>query len=461
MSNTERYFHSVRLEAEKCKGCTNCLKRCPTEAIRIRNNRATIIRQNCIDCGECVRVCSNHAKVAVTDPISLMDRFKYKIALPAPALYVQFQQVHHAEKIIASLYKLGFDEVFEVARAAEVISYAISRTLINEDRPRPVISSACPAVLRLIQQKYPSLLDNVIDVVSPMEAAARIAKEEFAKKHGVPVEKIGAFFISPCAAKLSDVRSPIGIEKSSVDGVFAIRDLYTQIQAHVKDDFTPLEIERASTVGVRWAIPSGEAEAVGMRHTLCVDGIENVKHALEQIEDNRFDRLDYVELLACSNGCLGGPLTVENGYVAKSRLNAILRHTPSRVVQKTEMFDNAHVRFRMTQPIEENEAWQLTGTMAERLQKAARIDEIEASLPGLDCGSCGSPTCRALAMDIVGGFASEMNCIFKLNERISTLAGEMVSLGASTRFSVGGNRESIGEDDDILNNREGTSHAGI
>ncbi len=447
MSGTERYFHSIRLEEEKCKGCTNCLKRCPTDAIRIRNNRATIIRQNCIDCGECVRVCPHHAKVAVTDPLSIINKYEYKIALPAPTLYVQFPQVHHSEKIIASLYKLGFDEVFEVARAAEVISYAISRTLINEDRPRPVISSACPAVLRLIQQKYPSLLDNVIDIVSPMEAAAQIAKEEFSKKHGVPMEKIGAFFISPCAAKLSAVHDPIGSEKSWVDGVIAIRDLYTQIQSYVKGEFSPLEIERASTVGVRWAVPSGEAEAVGMRHFLCVDGIENVKRALEQIEDNRFDRLDYVELLACTNGCLGGPLAVENGFVAKSRLNAILRHTRDRQIQRTEIFENAHEKFRMSVPIEPNNAQQLTGTMLERLVKAARIEEIEASLPGLDCGSCGSPSCRALALDIVGGYASEMNCIFKLNERISTLASEMVSLGASTRFSVGGNRESIGEDD--------------
>ena len=232
-----------------------------------------------------------------------------------------------------------------------------------------------------------------------------------------------------------------------MDGVIAIKDIYTQIQAIVKGDFTPLEIERASTVGVRWAVPSGEAEAVGMRHYLCVDGIDNVKHALEQIEDSRFDRLDYVELLACSNGCLGGPLAVENGYVAKSRLNAILRHTPHKMVQKTEIFENAHERFRMTEEIEPNDAQQLTGTMLERLVKTARIDEIVRELPGLDCGSCGSPTCHALAMDIVGGYATEMNCIFKLNERISALAGEMVSLGASTRFSVGGNR-TTGEDED-------------
>ena len=437
----ENYFHSVRLDAEKCKGCTNCLKRCPTDAIRIRNNKATILWQSCIDCGECIRVCPNHAKVAMTDQLTVINDYAYKIALPAPSLYVQFPQVHHSEKIIAALYRLGFDEVFEVARAAEVVSYAISRRLINEDWPRPVISSACPAVLRLIQQKYPSLLDNVIDIVSPMEAAARIAKAEAAKKTGLPVEKIGAFFISPCAAKLSDVRNPIGIEKSSVDGVIAIKDIYTQIQALVKEDFTLPEMERASTTGVRWAIPTGESEAIGIRHYLCVDGIENVKHALEQIEDRRFDRLDYVELLACTNGCLGGPLVVENGYVAKSRMHAVLRHTPDKRVQKTEMFENAHERFRMTEEIEPNESQQLTGTMMERIIKTARIDEIEKGLPGLDCGSCGSPTCHALAMDIVGGYASEMNCIFKLNERISALAGEMVSLGASTRFAVGRNRQ--------------------
>ena len=88
MREAERYTHSVRLEAEKCRGCTNCLKRCPTDAIRIRNNRAAIIRQNCIDCGECVRVCPHHAKVAVTDPLSILDGYEYRIALPAPTLYV-------------------------------------------------------------------------------------------------------------------------------------------------------------------------------------------------------------------------------------------------------------------------------------------------------------------------------------------------------------------------------------
>ncbi|MFR5855793.1 MAG: 4Fe-4S dicluster domain-containing protein [Lachnospiraceae bacterium] len=87
----ESKFHSVRLDREKCMGCTNCLKRCPTEAIRLRGGRAHIIDERCIDCGECIRVCDHHAKYAQTDPLSVIEQFKYKIALPAPSLYGQSQ----------------------------------------------------------------------------------------------------------------------------------------------------------------------------------------------------------------------------------------------------------------------------------------------------------------------------------------------------------------------------------
>ena len=443
------YYHSIRLDPEKCKGCTACLKRCPTEAIRIRNNRATILHERCIDCGECIKVCSSHAKVAVTDPLNVIEKFKYKIALPAPTLYAQFPRIHTAEPIIAALLKIGFDDVFEVARAAEVVSYAIAKMLISEDRPKPVISSACPAIVRLIQTNFPSLLDNVIDMISPMEAAGKIAKEEFARKHGVPIGEIGAFFISPCAAKMTAVRSPIGQEKSYVDGVISIADVYTSINAWLKEGFDPLTMERASTVGIKWAMPGGEAAAVGTRNSLCVDGIDNVIRVLEQIENDRFDRLDFFEGLACVNGCLGGPLTVENGFVAKNRLGRVIKHTPTRVVQRTEIFDNAASELRMDMPIEENNVMQLEGSFSERIRKAEQIERLCESFPGLDCGSCGSPTCRALAWDIVHGYANEMNCIHKLNEKISQLAAQMVDLSVSTRFTGRTNTEGGNSDETV------------
>mgnify|MGYP002508375578 CR=1 FL=1 len=169
------YEHSVLLSADKCIGCTTCVRHCPTEAIRIREGRAVINESRCIDCGECIRVCPHKAKRAIHDSFSDLEKYKYRIALPAPALYAQFDNLDDIGYVISGLLSIGFDDVFEVARAAEIVSYAISKTLREENRPRPVISSACPAVLRLIQVHFPALLDNVIDFISPMEAAAKIA----------------------------------------------------------------------------------------------------------------------------------------------------------------------------------------------------------------------------------------------------------------------------------------------
>lgn len=451
--NTLSYYHSVTLNKSKCRGCTTCLKRCPTEAIRIRNNHAQILSAQCIDCGECIKVCSYHAKIAVTDPLESIKRFKYTIALPAPTLYAQFQGVHTPEPIIAALFALGFTDVFEVARGAEIVSYAIAQTLREEDRPRPVISSACPAIVRLIQVSFPGLIDNVIDFVSPMEAAAKIAKEEFAKKHGVPMEEIGAFFLTPCAAKMTAVKSPIGQKTSYVDGVIAIKDIYKDMCVAIKKGFEPFEIDRASVVGIKWAVPGGEVEAVGIKNSLCVDGIDNVICVLEQIENERFRDLAYFEGLACVNGCLGGPLTVENSFVAKNRLRSVMNRTEQKTVQKRDVFESACRTLRMTEEIEPNNSKQLEGTMKQRIERAERIDEIEKSLPGLDCGSCGSPTCRALAWDIEHGSANELNCIFRLQDRIGKLAAEMVTLGASTRFNVesGTSKETKTPDDEEEN----------
>ena len=77
---TEKINHSVLLDVDKCKGCTYCLKRCPTEAIRIRNGHAVIRAERCIDCGECIRVCPHHAKRANYDLLEDFKDYKWKIA---------------------------------------------------------------------------------------------------------------------------------------------------------------------------------------------------------------------------------------------------------------------------------------------------------------------------------------------------------------------------------------------
>ena len=116
------YEHSVLLDESKCTGCTTCLRHCPTEAIRIRDGHAVINPQRCIDCGECIRVCPHKAKKAVCSNLGAMDRFKWKIALPAPTLYGQFDNLDDVDYVLDGLLKIGFDDVYEVSKAAELVS---------------------------------------------------------------------------------------------------------------------------------------------------------------------------------------------------------------------------------------------------------------------------------------------------------------------------------------------------
>ena len=152
------YEHSVFLDVEKCNGCTTCLKHCPTEAIRIKDGHAVINEGRCIDCGECIRVCPNSAKKAKCNALSSMDKFKWKIALPAPTLYGQFDNLDDVDYVLDGLLKIGFDDVFEVSAAAELVSAYTRKYLKTDGVIKPAISSACPVVTRLIALRFPSLL---------------------------------------------------------------------------------------------------------------------------------------------------------------------------------------------------------------------------------------------------------------------------------------------------------------
>ena len=428
----QKRFHSVRLEGDKCRGCTNCLKRCPTEAIRVRGGRAHIIDERCIDCGECIRVCGYHAKVAVTDPLSAIARFKYKIALPAPSLYGQFASLKSISQVLNGLKQMGFDDVFEVARGADVVSRAIRERLKNPDIPRPVISSACPAIVRLIQVRFPDLLDHIVDVRQPMEVAAMIARQEFVRKNGVKPEEVGCFFITPCPAKVTAIRNPIGHDTSAVDGAISVLEIYGLLSSQIRNAPVDLTLEQASDLGVGWARSGGECYAVMPENSMAVDGIENCIRVLEEIEDNRLKGLEFFEGAACTGGCVGGPLNFENNYVARAGIGRLSTRDPnadlnvdSGMMTKYQLYDDRRIM--------PNSAMKLDDDLMEAARKMEQIEKIYKELPGFDCGSCGSPTCRTFAEDIVQGDATKMDCIHKMKEQLRVMAQQMVDLAQTTR----------------------------
>ena len=199
----ETYFHSVRLDEEKCKGCVSCLKRCPTKAIRVRNGKAYIISERCVDCGECIRICPHHAKYAEKYSLNEILEYKYRIAVPAPSLYGQFNNLEDTDYVLTGLKRMGFDDVFEVSKGAELVSEATRILLSMNKANKPMISSACPAVVRLIRVRFPNLIENVVDLNAPMEEAARLARIKAREETGLPDEDIGVFFITPCTAKIT------------------------------------------------------------------------------------------------------------------------------------------------------------------------------------------------------------------------------------------------------------------
>jgi iron only hydrogenase large subunit-like protein len=421
------YFHSVTLDESKCKGCTNCIKRCPTEAIRVRKSKARIINERCIDCGECIRVCPYHAKKAITDSFDIIREYKYKVAIPAPSLYGQFKSAPSRDHILTALKMTGFDYVFEVAKSAEIIT-AETRKILSEGKfPKPLISSACPAVVRLIQVRFPSLIDNILKLESPMELAAKIVKNEFSKSLNIPQTDIGVFFITPCAAKVTSIKAPYEKEKSFVDGAISINDIYLKIFTTLNNVKKVEQIQEAGFVGVRWANSGGESTALGTGKVLAVDGIHNVISILEEIENENLEDVDFLEALACQGGCLGGPLTVENMFVAKVVIKKFIDEAKKKGIGGTEDKDYNYDMV-WTGNVEYRPIMKLDKDFEVAMKKLETLQEINKELPGLDCGACGAPSCRALAEDIVRGIANEADCVFKLREKVRSLAMQMMEL---------------------------------
>ena len=410
------YKHSVSLVSDKCKGCTTCLKRCPTEAIRIRDGHAVINSIRCIDCGECIKVCPYKAKKATHDDLSVLGKYKYTIALPAPSLYGQFDNLDNIGYIIRGLRDIGFDDVFEVACAAEMVT-AYTRHYINrEDIPKPVISSACPTISRLISMNYPSLCENIMPILPPVDIAAYLAYNHAKETHPeLSDEEIGIVFISPCPAKVSYVRNSFAGDRNYITATVSIRDVYfALLDVMDKRADEPLDSTESGMIGIGWASTGGESSAILNERYLAADGIENCIRVLDQIDNSDITNLDFIELNACSGGCVGGAMTVANPYIAQARLQSLKRYLPVSPNRPAGAW--IPDEFFSEKGVEYNPYARLSENRQEAMRMMSEIEKITGCLPGLDCGSCGAPTCMAFAEDIVKNETNADECTVIMRE---------------------------------------------
>ncbi|MGD1047591.1 MAG: [Fe-Fe] hydrogenase large subunit C-terminal domain-containing protein [Candidatus Krumholzibacteriaceae bacterium] len=418
--------HGFRIDPDKCDGRMSCMRTCPTHAIRVKNGKARLISELCIDCGLCLGVCTTGAISATTIRFAELNRFKYKVAVASPALFTQFGMRDTPAQVARALLELGFDAVWEYAVDIALIDRAITDCVKTWPGPFPLISNSCPVVVRLIQVAYPSMVEHVIPLEAPREIAARELKRKYSEELGLKPEEIAAIYITSCQAKAISILQPAEEAKSYLDGAVSIAGIYnellTKMRKNAKPPDAPKDAVNSSEL-LHWGAPEGEFPKLSREHYLPLTGLTGIMKVFNDIEKGRFRNIEFLECHACQGGCIGGNLAVENVYVARSKLLHLMASMPKsdpefeKEVERRYLQEDVSLRGSLKPRLTEGEAIDLR----ERVMRRKRAEEIVKALPLLNCGLCGAPTCRNHAEDVAASRGDIQDCVFLSLDRIDQL----------------------------------------
>lgn len=369
--------HSVRIAAAHCRACFRCLHVCPTRALRIRGRTPEILDHLCVDCTACIAECPYDALDVAPPPPPLAAPAPGTTLLAGAELLAQFGAAYGPAVVREALLRRGYAAVVTTAAAETALREAVVKHVPQAPR-RPVLSPACPAVVNLIETRFPSLLPNLAAFVSPMEAAMR----------GItgPVD-----VVVPCPAVKSLIQTILAPRMPG----FPQPQVRLIRPADLRDPVMMLLHGLGDLEPPAPAIPPPPAPDGSV---LRATGIEQVTAVLEEIENGLLADVQAIELHACTEGCFGSPLYREPPHVARHRWNA--QSLPSGEAQ-------ALPRRR---PFTPRAGVRLDKDMVKAIEKLARIDTLIWSLPGNDCGLCGCPSCAALAEDVVLGRLAAVIC---------------------------------------------------
>lgn len=432
-------YHAIKVNREKCIGCTHCMKSCPTEAIRVKNGKAEINDKRCVDCGNCMRACPVDAFYVEQDSLEQLEKYKYRVVL-LPSVFVgQISTRYSVNQIYEGLLRLGFTHVYEVEQPIQLLIDSIKQEVSERNR-KPLISSFCPAIIRLIQGKYPSLVENIIHLKAPHDLSASYAIEEL-KQQGISRKEVGIFYVSPCSAKMAAVKRPLGEKESIVDGLINMNEIYNRLMKIIpksEESDTSRFRENLSRDGIVWSLPRGEARHFKGR-SMAIDGIHNVVKFLERLENEEVPEMDFLELKSCDQGCAGGILMTGNRFLTVERLQKRSKKYPlAKNINTISELGEIIQKEIKADAIEPKPVFILDQNRVKALEKMQKIDKILCQLPAIDCGGCGAPNCHALAEDMVQGMAKMTDCVFlqkrymkenkitisKSNKRLEKIWGE-------------------------------------
>lgn len=418
------FFHALQINENQCRGCSHCMKICPTEAIRVRGGIAHISESRCIDCGKCFKICPNKAIFIKQDDFESIFNYNCRVAL-IPAVFLgQFPNEISVSRIYAILKEIGFSHVFETEISTPLYTFTKNKYIHEHQENTPLISTFCPAIVRLIQVKFPGLVDNLIPIKAPLDITAMFVRNKFRNEGKYKDDEVGIFYITPCAAKIAAVKSPVGEDKSNIDGVINMDALYNKVWKKIKEqgnDYQEkkLPIAQLSSDSILTSLTNGERRLCCAKHSFAIDEIDNVVEFLEKVENEEIEGVDFLELRACDQSCPGGNLTCNNRfltcekmfarahYVAEKERNGERTREHELTKEKEYLYNNM-----LLDKIEPRPMLSLDEDISVALEKMNKINELKLKLPQIDCGLCGAPNCDALAEDVVCHHADISDCIF-------------------------------------------------
>ncbi|MCG8580091.1 MAG: 4Fe-4S binding protein [Bacteroidales bacterium] len=399
----------IYTETNDCKDCYKCIRECPTKAIKVSDNLASVVNELCIYCGHCVAICPTGAK-KVRDGISrarqlIKDRKEVYVSL-APSFVAEYGT--NAQPIINALKQLGFQGISETAIGAQEVSKQISQYL-KVRQNGTYISSACPVVVELIRKYYPQHTMSITPYMSPMLTHARMMKHWYGND-------IGIVFIGPCIGKKSEAD-----DSELVDVSLTFKELSNWIkeenihientQTESEPDFVPYQARE----GVIYPLDGGMVETIkrennsGESTFMSFTGQKMVRNVLDNLDQYGKDSPLFLELLACETGCLNGPgmscqeniagkhLNIRNSFVCRTQ-------TTNSCIKEEQVFNIERDFFNIDTVETEHYRAEDIKEALHSIGKTSVADE-------LNCSGCGYDTCRDFAQALLSGNAETAMCV--------------------------------------------------